>query len=475
MSRPTTSPSRPRAFAGRAGVRRVLAALAVPVLLLTVRPLAAQADGGLQVVTVHRTPQGVSAVVGVDPAPLAALPKDAAVVTPAASGSSPQPSATIPPATTSPVVDITAGTPVALVVDASSTGAAARDQTLSGTAGLLLRLPSVTPVVVVADGSPPRLLTSDGARQAEGINALTTLSSTPAPSSGGTSTPAALDLAVQHLPRASTGGRVVVLTTSQPPPVGADAQRLVDRLITAGVVLGVVGTGSAGTSWQDVANGTGGAAVAAVPTDSSSAYDSLLATLQGRYVVRFAPPAGVEQVSLAITSAGQRLTTALAVPGATGSSAAPSTAPSPAAEQTSSSVPWGILVGLAVLAVLLVGGVLLLRRRGRSTDDGPAPVETSAALVPGRRGVDPVTDIAALPGVELYDITNPEQPTKIPAPEPAALDARPGRPELVRISPPPVLPAGTTSDEREAGDVEPERASEPEPTAEAEPVEAERT
>src|SRR4051812_50182140 len=94
-------------------VRRVLVALAVPALLLTVRPLAAEADGGLQVVTVHRTPQGVAAVVGVDPAPLAALARDAAVVTPmpATSGSSPQPSGQGTQATVAPVLDLTAGAP----------------------------------------------------------------------------------------------------------------------------------------------------------------------------------------------------------------------------------------------------------------------------------------------------------------------------------------------------------------------------
>src|SRR3954453_11391944 len=457
-------------------VRRVLVALAVPALLLTVRPLAAEADGGLQVVTVHRTPQGVSAVVGVDPAPLAALARDAAVVTPmpATSGSSPQPSGQGTQATVAPVLDLTAGTPLALVVDESAAGAGARVQTLNGSADLLLRIPSDTPVAVVADASPPRVLTRDGARPSDAITALTQLSTTPPPSTGDAATTTALDLAVQHLPPASAAVRVVVLTTPHGPPAGGGAERLADGLAAEGVVLGVVGTGSAGTSWRDVAARTGGTAAAAIPTDASAAYEDVLASLQGRYLVRFAPPAGASQVTLAVTSAGRRLTTVVGIPGATETPPAPAAAPA-SSPRTSSAVTGRILAGLVVLAVLLLGTVLLLRRRRRP--HGPVTgVDEAPDVDPLPRTVDAATDIAALPGVRVFDLTDLERPTEIAPAAPVPWSVGPdgaGAPALVRVSPPPsVLPAQAADDDAE-GDparLEPAAEAEPEqPVAEAVP------
>src|SRR5689334_846642 len=94
------------------GLSAVLLRLAASVAFA---PLAARADGGLQVMTVSRTSQGVTAVVQVDPAPLAALAKDAASVTPEAPGSTAAAAEEIP-ATVSPVLDLTSGTPLAVVV-----------------------------------------------------------------------------------------------------------------------------------------------------------------------------------------------------------------------------------------------------------------------------------------------------------------------------------------------------------------------
>jgi len=455
---------------GRA-VRRVLAVLMIPVLLLVVRPLAARADGGLQVVAVRPTQQGVTAVVGVDPAPLVPLPGDAAAVTtvpatsvPATSGSSPAPSGKSIPVTVSPVVDLTRGTPLALVVDASAAGAEARAQTLSGSAGLLLRLPSQTPVTVVADASPPRLLTRDGARPSDAITALTNLS-TSGGTPGSTSTAAALELAVQHLPQSLGGGRVVVLTTSAPPPTGDDAQRLVDSLARAGVVLGVVGTGSAGTSWKDVAAATGGTAVAAVPTDASAAYDSLLATLQGRYMVRFVPPAGAGQVMLAVTSAGQRFQTVLTIPGAT---PAPSAAPATTRGSTSSGLPGWILPGVAVLAGLVLVTLLLLRRRStarrHTARQGGADVDEAAPPVEA-----PVYDVASLPGVRLFDVSDPEQPTEIA--DPRAASAAPQEPQEAEPQEP--VPQEAEPQEPVPQEAEPQEVLEAEPHEPVAPQEAE--
>jgi hypothetical protein len=402
-------------------VRRLFAALTIPVLLLVIRPGSAQADGGLQVVTVRSTSQMVTAVVGLDPAPLAPLARDGVFVTtlPATSGSSPRQDGKPVPATVSPVVDLTAGTPLGLVVDASGSGADAQAQTLNGSVGLLLRLPNGTPVAVVADGSPPRLLTPDRARPADAITALTSLSTTAAGSAGGTSTEAALDLAVQHLPRSLGGARLVVLTTSGAPPAGEDAERLIDRLVAAGVVLGVVGIDSAGTTWKEVAAATGGTAVAAVPTDSSAAYDGLLEALQGRYLVRFTPPPGAAQVALAITSAGQRYTTQLTIPGPRGKTPAPGAAPA-APVQTSSSAPGWIAAAVAVLVGLVLLSLLVLRRQRRgsgpvSASDAPADVDPAAPEVEATP-VDP----ASLPGVRVFDLSDPERPTEIPAPAPAS-------------------------------------------------------
>ena len=97
--------------------------------------------------------------------------------------------------------------------------------------------------------------------------------------------------------------------------------------MAAGVVLAVVGTGQAAGTWQSVAAGTGGTAITAVPADPATAYDRLTSTLQARYVVRFAPPAGNDRVQLAVTSAGQRQTAELALPQAASNAAPSSTTP----------------------------------------------------------------------------------------------------------------------------------------------------
>ncbi len=169
-----------------------------------------------------------------------------------------------------------------------------------------------------------------------------------------------------------------MLTTAAPAPGGTEANALVDRFVAAGVVLAVVGTGQAAGTWQSVAAGTGGTAITAVPADPATAYDRLTSTLQARYVVRFAPPAGNDRVQLAVTSAGQRQTAELALPQAASNAAPSSTAP--AAEASSPSALLWILVGVVVLVALVAAGALLLRRRraDRAEPDlVPAVVRTS--------------------------------------------------------------------------------------------------
>ncbi|MGZ4603683.1 MAG: VWA domain-containing protein, partial [Kineosporiaceae bacterium] len=307
----------PRGPAAAVRVVTVLALLGLPAVLAPLGASPAAAAGGVQVVTVMRgVPSGASAVVQIDPAPLAALGADAVSVS--AGG----------PPKVARVLDLTVGTPTALVVDASSAAAGALPQALSGAAGLLLKMPDDDPVTVVADKDPPALLTTDGATAGDAIRALTTISA-----SGNSSTTAALSLALQHLGARQDALRLVVLTTSGAPPGGDDATRLVDAMRAAGAVLAVVGTGSAGTSWSLLATRTGGTAVAAQPTDAAAAYDTLAATLQARYVVTFTPPPSATQAKLYVTSAGVRMAAAVDLRGVTTAATGSATA-SPASATT---------------------------------------------------------------------------------------------------------------------------------------------
>ena len=102
-------------------------------------------------------PSGASAVVQIDPAPLAALGADA--------------------------VSVSAGGPPKVGPRARPHGrhahgagrrrvvgrGAALPQALSGAAGLLLKMPDDDPVTVVADKDPPALLTTDGAKAGDAI------------------------------------------------------------------------------------------------------------------------------------------------------------------------------------------------------------------------------------------------------------------------------------------------------------------
>ena len=421
---------------------RLLAVLVtVAAVLLAAGAESAHAAGGLQVVSTRRAPQGVIAVVQLDPAPLAPLAADAATVAPfpASGGSAPSTAATVP-ATASPVLDLTAGTPLALVVDASREGADARARTQSGSAGLLLQLPNQTPVTVVADASPPRLLTPAGGGPAAAITALAGLP-TSAASADRTSTPAALDLAVQHLPAASGRARLVVLTTSGPPPVGDEADQLLDRLAAADVVLAVVGTGNPGTNWQDVAARTGGVAVAATSTDASAAYDSLVSLLRARYVVGFAPPADATRVQLTVTSAAQRLAAVVEIPAAAPASApagSTSAARTPGADVSGSRTAWVVGGALVLLVAVCLAVLLARRRRPRAASaTAPPPGAGGPEILP----VDAAVEYGdALPGVRVFDISDLGRVTEI-------------------------APGGSG-----ASDAEPEPVAEPEPETEPEPV-----
>jgi hypothetical protein len=454
--RSATRPTAARVVAAR--VARALAAFVVVAVPMLAAPAlaartAASAPPMLQPVTVMQRQPQYDVVVELQPAPVSPMPHDAAYITPASAvttapspggtgrpsnaagggGATPTPTNSSPriDATVAPVLDLnSASTPLALVVDASSSGARSLPQALSGAAGVVLQLPNMNPVTVVADHDPPKLLTEADDTAAQAINALASINA-----SGTRATTAALGQAIDRLhevqlrvPRSGAQPNrahlgLVILTTSGPAPKGAEASSLVQRLQQSNLVLGVVTTGSTSTGWGDVATRTGGLAVVANPTDASEGYDSLLHALQARYVVTFTTPEPLGTAFVTVTSAGLPYTGRVdmpppgspgAAPGA--SSASGTTGSAPGSALTGATRIW---VGLAILLVLAaIGAVILalrLRRRRPAAAPQPPPEPVAAPADPA-----PSDDAPVPPGVRMFDVSNPGAPTEL---DPAKLAA----------------------------------------------------
>src|SRR5919107_659110 len=274
-------------------------------------------------------------------------------------------------------------TAIALVVDASQAGGPALQPGRNGVVDFMLATSPATRSAVVANTSPPAVVTPLQPGSAATLEGLSSFQSSGAPQ-----TAAALDLAVQQLPVDADGPRLVVLYTAAREAADQPAADLVARLTAAGAALAVVAVGAVGDDgavppyWSSVAAATGGVAVSARNADAVDAFTRLAAALRTRSLLTSPPPERppADAVVQVDTPSGP-LAVDVAIPVA----ARP---PAPTVDTDAGLDPkLGITLGLLALAA---GVAVLARvRRGRRAGSEP-PVTAVATNIPARR--DPVVD-----------------------------------------------------------------------------------
>jgi hypothetical protein len=258
---------------------------------------------------------------------------------------------------------------VAFVIDTSMAGGAALPAWLSAAARFILEAPTGTQAAVVADTSPPTLISPP---QRGPMGVVSALSGVRA--GGQRSTSDALTLAKSQLPGSPTGHRVVVVYTSAADAGGESAAALGARFQQAGTILIVVGGAGDSAYWSDAVRATGGFFAPAGTPVIVPALDQVATTLRSRYLVQFpTPPTLPARVSVRIDTGKLVLTGDVVIPVSSG----PRTASH-----------FRVVVALAAIAgclLVLVAVVLLIRRRSarlREARDGPTAtvVQEGAAV-----------------------------------------------------------------------------------------------
>jgi hypothetical protein len=149
---------------------------------------------------------------------------------------------------------------MALVLDASRDGGRVLQSGLSGVVDFVFAAPGAARAAVVADTTPPAVVTPLQSGPADLVSGLSALEPR-----GDRQTSAALDLAAQQLPPEAGSPRLVVLYTAAPDAAGRSAADLGAGLSAAGIVLGVVTTATDGGPvppyWSAATGATGGTAV----------------------------------------------------------------------------------------------------------------------------------------------------------------------------------------------------------------------
>ena len=254
---------------------------------------------------------------------------------------------------------------MALVVDASADMAQRLPAGLTGAANIVLAAPPSARSTLVVDGTSPTVTAPWPSEQEAVLHGLSAVQA------GGTrSTAAALDLAVAQLPATATDPRLVLLYTGAPDAGGEQAPAIVDRLRAAGALLAVVevrdpAAGQAGQGfWAAVADGTGGVAVAAAPTDVVGAFDRVASALDRRCLLTFPVPARLPaSVVVRVATGGAPLVGEVTVP------------PPPDTGGLGAGVV--VIVAAVALVVVAVAVLLLVRRRAArpgAAAHGEAPV-----------------------------------------------------------------------------------------------------
>lgn len=282
---------------------------------------------------------------------------------------------------------------VAFVVDTSVAGRAALPAWLSAATRFILEAPPATRAAVVADTSPPTLISPPQTGPVGVVSALSGIRA-----GGQRSTSDALTLAKGQLLASPTGHRAVLLYTSAADAGGESAAALGARFRRAGTILIVVGSAGESAYWSDATRVTGGFFAQAGTPVVVPALDQVATTLRGRYLVQFPTPRDLPaRVSVRIDTGRLVLTGEVVIP-----------ADSAGSGRSRSASRFRVEVVLAALLCCLVvfaAVVLMLRRRhvgrhearlggkGRTESTStavrenaavPRPVLRGRASVPGR-------------------------------------------------------------------------------------------
>ncbi len=239
---------------------------------------------------------------------------------------------------------------ISVLVDASKAGGAVLQAGLSGAANLLLQSPAAARVAVVADTTPPAVVSPLRAGPGDAISALSGVQA-----GGERRTSDAIALALRQLPAAPAGPRVLVLYTDAPRAGNESAASLAGRLARSHTLLAVVSTSSDPRYWSEVANASGGLLVRAHRTAVIAAFDQVADVLRGRYLVTFPSPGDLPtRISVRADTGGETLTADAIVPAA-------EPAPAPGTERTNKL--WLVALGAGLLTIVAGAMTLVVARR----------------------------------------------------------------------------------------------------------------
>ncbi len=265
---------------------------------------------------------------------------------------------------------------LAAVVDASREAGAVLQPGISGVVDLVLGAPAGLRAALVADTGPPVVVTplgSDPAALLDGLSALRP--------GGDRQTVAALDLAARQLPPEAGSPRLVVLHTGAADAPGRSAADLAAGLSAAGIVLGVVATGTDGGPvppyWAAAAAATGGTAVSVRETEAVAGFTRLTTALRTRYVVTVPAPARLPaDATVRVEAPGGPFTAAVTLPAPPAPPAGVGPVPPPGAAPDSApdagagpGAGLGVAAGLAMLVLVVVGVAVRGRRTAPRRDD----------------------------------------------------------------------------------------------------------
>jgi hypothetical protein len=251
--------------------------------------------------------------------------------------------------------------PLALVVDASAADAPALRAGLSGAASLLLQAPSTSRFAVIANTTPPMLVTAPGVTATDALSALSAINSR-----GDRSTSEALGMALRALPGRPEDPSVIVLHTSAPDAGGEPVDHLAARLAQAHALLTVVTTSADTAYWAQVTSATGGTLVATRPQGTIEGFDRAADTMRARYMLTFPVPDHLPaRVAVQIRDSAETLTVDATVPNSSLTVADPD----------NDRWVWQVALAVWILGIALLMVVRRLRDEDAQFEGGP-PVQT---------------------------------------------------------------------------------------------------
>jgi len=278
---------------------------------------------------------------------------------------------------------------VGLVVDASEDGRPVLHAGLAGAANFVLEQPT-SGAAVIADTSPPVVMSMPEARTSDAVRALSAIQA-----GGERRTSAALSLALHELATIPAHSRLVVLYTTGS-DTGEPAADLAARLIDAHTFLAVVSTSSDVGYWLEVTRRTGGVLVAPETSGVFAAFDQVADTMRSRYLVTFPTPNRLPaKITVRVDTTEGSVTADTVVSNA--SVADPVESDSSARGDPGSGTRWPLIVAIvALIAVGCLVFLVLIRRRHRlrlprlrrpgPTDSGKNPSQPPPVSTPTSDG-----------------------------------------------------------------------------------------